>query len=97
VEVIVRERGFSLVELLCVLAGILVLCGVSLPYVKAYAVEAHLVAYCCYCCCCCCCCTCGGSCGGTCYGQYTCAGYYTCVATNCGTCATNCGTCDPYC
>ena len=38
-----RERGFSLVELLCILAGILVMAGVSLPYVRAYAVEAHLM------------------------------------------------------
>ena len=38
-----RERGFSLVEVLCVLAGILVMAGVSLPYVRAYAVEAHLM------------------------------------------------------
>jgi prepilin-type N-terminal cleavage/methylation domain-containing protein len=39
----VRERGFSLIEVLCVLAGILVMAGVSLPYVRAYAVEAHLM------------------------------------------------------
>jgi prepilin-type N-terminal cleavage/methylation domain-containing protein len=39
----VRERGFSLIEVLCVLAGILVMGGVSLPYVRAYAVEAHLM------------------------------------------------------
>jgi prepilin-type N-terminal cleavage/methylation domain-containing protein len=42
-EVLVRERGFSLIELLCVLAGILVMAGVSLPYIRAYAVEAHLM------------------------------------------------------
>jgi prepilin-type N-terminal cleavage/methylation domain-containing protein len=39
----VRERGFSLIELLLVLAGILVMAGVSLPYIRAYAVEAHLM------------------------------------------------------
>jgi Tfp pilus assembly major pilin PilA len=39
----VCERGFSLVELLCILAGILVMAGVSVPYVRAYAVEAHLM------------------------------------------------------
>jgi Type II transport protein GspH len=39
----VRERGFSLVELLCVLGGIVVMAGVSVPYVRAYAVEAHLL------------------------------------------------------
>ena len=38
-----RERGFSLIEVLCVLVGILVMGGVSLPYVRAYAVEAHLM------------------------------------------------------
>jgi Tfp pilus assembly major pilin PilA len=39
----VRDRGFSLFELLCVLAGIFVMAGVALPYVKSYAVEAHLL------------------------------------------------------
>lgn len=38
-----RERGFSLIELLCVLAGILVMAGASVPYLKAYAVESNLV------------------------------------------------------
>lgn len=38
-----RERGFSLIELLCVVAGIVVMAAVAVPYVKAYALEAHLL------------------------------------------------------
>lgn len=38
-----RQRGFSLIEVLLVLAGILVMAGVALPYVRAYAVETHLL------------------------------------------------------
>jgi prepilin-type N-terminal cleavage/methylation domain-containing protein len=39
----VRERGFSLFELLAVVFIIGLMAAVSLPHVKAYAVEAHLM------------------------------------------------------
>ena len=39
-----RERGFSVLELVIVLAIMLVLAAVGLPNLKAYSVEANLVA-----------------------------------------------------
>jgi len=39
----VRERGFSLFELLVVIFIVGVMAAVSLPHLRAYAVEAHLL------------------------------------------------------
>lgn len=38
-----RERGFSLLELLVVMAVLLIVGGIAAPYLRAYAMEAHLL------------------------------------------------------